>query len=272
MRRRLDTELVRRGLVRTRSAAADAIRAGAVVVQGNPASKAGTLVAPDESVALIAASRRFVSRGGEKLDAALERFAIDVAERLALDAGASTGGFTDVLLRRGARHVIAVDVGYGQLDWSLRGDERVTVMERTNVRSLRPDSLAYRPELVVVDVSFISLRAVLPALADVAAVTADFVLLVKPQFEAGRQDVGSGGVVRDPDVWARALHAVGDACTAVGLSPRAAMASPVTGPAGNVEFLLHANRPASSATGEPDMASAFARAIADGTRLRTSRA
>jgi 23S rRNA (cytidine1920-2'-O)/16S rRNA (cytidine1409-2'-O)-methyltransferase len=270
MRRRLDTELVRRGLVRTRSAAIEAIRAGAVTVRGNPAAKAGTLVAADEAVALTPAPRRFVSRGGEKLDAALARFGIDVVGRLALDAGASTGGFTDALLRRGARHVIAVDVGYGQLDWTLRGDDRVTVMERTNVRSLDAASLDYAPNLIVVDVSFISLRVVLPPLVGVSAETADLLLLVKPQFEAPRHDVSSGGVVHDPEVWDRVVRSVAATCTGLGLSPLAVMASPVTGPAGNVEFLLHATRP--RVTDEPDIGSVLALAVADGTTLRATRA
>jgi 23S rRNA (cytidine1920-2'-O)/16S rRNA (cytidine1409-2'-O)-methyltransferase len=260
MRRRLDTELVRRGLVRTRSAAIEAIRAGAVTVRGNPAAKAGTLVAADEAVALTPAPRRFVSRGGEKLDAALARFGIDVVGRLALDAGASTGGFTDALLRRGARHVIAVDVGYGQLDWTLRGDDRVTVMERTNVRSLDAASLDYAPNLIVV----------VPPLVGVSAETADLLLLVKPQFEAPRHDVSSGGVVHDPEVWDRVVRSVAATCTGLGLSPLAVMASPVTGPAGNVEFLLHATRP--RVTDEPDIGSVLALAVADGTTLRASRA
>jgi 23S rRNA (cytidine1920-2'-O)/16S rRNA (cytidine1409-2'-O)-methyltransferase len=181
-----------------------------------------------------------VSRGGDKLDAALDRFGIDPAGLDALDAGASTGGFTDVLLRRGAARVIAVDVGYGQLAWSLREDPRVTVMERTNVRSLGADDLPFRPGLMVADLSFISLRLVLPALAGVAADGAEFVLLVKPQFEVGPERVGSGGVVRDPAAWRDALEGVVAALGGHDLRAVGAMASPVLGPAGNVEFLLHA--------------------------------
>jgi 23S rRNA (cytidine1920-2'-O)/16S rRNA (cytidine1409-2'-O)-methyltransferase len=240
----LDSELVRRGLAASRSEAADAIRSGIVTVGGYPASKATTLVAPDEPVAMVGASGGFVSRGGAKLEAALERFAPDVTGARALDAGASSGGFTDVLLRRGAAHVVAVDVGYGQLDWSLRDDARVTVLERTNVRDLTPQMLPYRPGLVTADLSFISLRTALPALVGVSAERVEVVLLVKPQFEVGREHVGPGGVVRDPDAWARSLHAVASACLGLGLSVRGAMASPLTGPAGNVEFLLHARAPA----------------------------
>ncbi len=216
------------------------MRAGAVIVGGRPADKASRLVAPDEPVSVVARTRRFVSRGGEKLDAALERFGIDVVGRDCLDAGASRGGFTDCLLHRGARRVIAVDVGYGQLDWSLRNDPRVTVLERTNARHLAASDLPFAPDLVVADLSFISLRLVVPTLTRLARPDADLVLLVKPQFEAGRDDVGRGGVVREPEVWRRAIGSVAEACVAAGAAPRAAMPSPITGPAGNVEFFLHA--------------------------------
>ena len=208
MRRRLDTELVRRGLAASRTEAQAAVDAGLVTVGGRPAAKASTMVADSEPVALAAPPRRFVSRGGDKLDAALDRFGVDPSGVDALDAGASTGGFTDVLLRRGAARVAAVDVGYGQLAWSLREDPRVTVLERTNVRDLTPGRLPFAPGLVVADLSFISLRLTLPALAGVAAPAAAFVLLVKPQFEVGPARVGSGGVVRDPEAWQDALDGV----------------------------------------------------------------
>ena len=240
MRRRLDTELVRRGLASSRTEAAEAIRDGHVAVRGTQAHKPSTLVAVDEPVTLVEPARRFVSRGGEKLDAALEEFAVDVAGKRCLDAGASTGGFTDCLLQRGAAEVVAVDVGYGQLAWRLRNDPRVTVLERTNVRDLRNAPLPFQPEVVVVDVSFISLALVFPALAAVAAGEAKFVLLVKPQFEAGRGDVRSGGVVRDPGVWRRVLAHVERICQDSGIAPIGLMASPLLGPAGNAEFLLHA--------------------------------
>jgi 23S rRNA (cytidine1920-2'-O)/16S rRNA (cytidine1409-2'-O)-methyltransferase len=167
---------------------------------------------------------------------------VDVRGRRGLDAGASTGGFTDCLLRRGAAAVVAVDVGYGQLDWTLRGDARVTLMERTNVRTLEPDVLPFVPDLVVADLSFISLETVLPALARVAAPGARFVLLVKPQFEVGRGEVGRGGVVRDPNGWRSALLRVAEAAAGLGLGAFDVMASPLLGPAGNAEFLLTATR------------------------------
>jgi len=242
VRRRLDTELVRRGLAASRTEAAEAIRDGHVTVRGAQAQKPSTLVGADESVALLDRPRRFVSRGGEKLDAALDAFGVDAAGRRCLDAGASTGGFTDCLLRRGAAAVVAIDVGYGQLAWELRNDPRVTVLERTNVRDVRDVALPFRPGLVVVDVSFISLRLVLPALADISAGDAEFVTLVKPQFEAGRDDVGGGGVVRNPAVWRRVLDDVRAACESAGLAPLGVIASPLLGPAGNAEFLLHARR------------------------------
>jgi 23S rRNA (cytidine1920-2'-O)/16S rRNA (cytidine1409-2'-O)-methyltransferase len=179
-----------------------------------------------------------VSRGGEKLDAALERFRVDVTGRECLDAGASTGGFTDCLLSRGARHVVAVDVGYGQLDWRLREDARVTVLERTNVRHLDPGQIPYRPEIVTADLSFISLSLALPALTRCAVRGGTFVLLVKPQFEAGREDVGRGGVIGDRGAWWRSLERVAEAAAGGGLEPSDAMASPLLGPAGNAEFFL----------------------------------
>jgi 23S rRNA (cytidine1920-2'-O)/16S rRNA (cytidine1409-2'-O)-methyltransferase len=264
VRRRLDEEMVRRGLTATRSEATLAIRAGRVVVGGSLAMKAATLVRPDEPIALTGAPRRYVSRGGEKLEAALDRFGIDVNGVRALDAGASTGGFTDCLLSSGAAHVIAVDVGYGQLDWRLREDPRVTVLERINLRGLEPGSLPYAPGLIAADLSFISLRLVLPALVRCASPQAIFVLLVKPQFEAGKEEVSEGGVVRDPEVWRRVLSDVAEACRREGLEVVAAMASPLVGPAGNVEFFLHA-RGAEAALNEgsgPDVDAAIDEALA----------
>ncbi len=239
-RRRLDLELVRRGLAASRAEAQEAVREGLVVVGGRPAQKASTLVAAAEALEVLGAPRRFVSRGGGKLDAALERFGIDPSGRDCLDVGASTGGFTDRLLQGGAARVVAVDVGYGQLAWSLRSDRRVTVLDRMNARDLAPSDLPFAPSLVVADLSFISLRLVVGALARVAADGADVVLLVKPQFEAGPEEVGRGGVVRDPIVWGRTIGGVIDACRRAGLSPLDVMACPLPGPAGNVEFPLHA--------------------------------
>jgi 23S rRNA (cytidine1920-2'-O)/16S rRNA (cytidine1409-2'-O)-methyltransferase len=252
-RRRLDTELVRRGLVASRADAQRAVLAGLVRVGGSPASKATTLVSDDMPVALAEPKKRFVSRGGEKLAAALSRFQLDPSGTDCLDAGASTGGFTDCLLQAGARHVVSVDVGYGQLAWNLRLDDRVTVLERTNVRDLTTVALPYRPTFMVVDLSFISLRSVLPALSLVASEDADAVLLVKPQFEARSDHVGLKGVVRDPAVWTRVLDSVIEAARRAGLEPRSLMASPSRGPAGNVEFLLWARmgaEPAMLAVGE----------------------
>ncbi|HTU39716.1 MAG TPA: TlyA family RNA methyltransferase, partial [Acidimicrobiales bacterium] len=218
-RRRLDAELVRRGLVPTRQEAQAAIAARSVLVAGAPADKAARLVAADEPLVVLGPPSRYVSRGGEKLAAALDRFAVAVDGRRALDAGASTGGFTDCLLQRGAAHVYAVDVGHGQLDPSVRADPRVSVLERVNARTLdatvlRAADPGFEPcPLVVADLSFISLRAVVPALAgDVAAPGADLVLLVKPQFEVGRAAASRGkGVVRDPALWLGALEGVASA-------------------------------------------------------------
>jgi 23S rRNA (cytidine1920-2'-O)/16S rRNA (cytidine1409-2'-O)-methyltransferase len=266
VRRRLDSELVRRGLAGSRTEAATAIRSGLVTVAGRPAEKPSTLVTPGEPIALSGPSRRFVSRGGEKLAAALHRFGVDPAGRDCLDAGASTGGFTDCLLRCGAARVLAVDVGYGQLAWSIRQDPRVTVLERTNVRELDPAALPFRPQVVTADLSFISLRLALPALRGVAAPGAEFVVLVKPQFEAGPGDIGSGGVVRDPAVWAQALHRVAEVFRETGVGPASTMASPLVGPAGNVEFFLHA------VDGGPDAvdAPAVEAAVREGIDLRAA--
>jgi 23S rRNA (cytidine1920-2'-O)/16S rRNA (cytidine1409-2'-O)-methyltransferase len=232
--------LVRRGLVDSRVEAREAIEAGLVTVDGAPAWKPARQVAAAEAVVLAAPPRAHVSRGGEKLAHALETFAVDVQRRHCLDAGASTGGFTDCLLQHGAAGVVAVDVGYGQLHDRLRRDDRVRVMERTNVRDLDVAGLGGpRPDLVVADLSFISLAGVLPVLREVAAPEAEALVLVKPQFEAGRGQVGKGGVVRDPVVWRECLARVADAGAAVGWRLRGATASPLLGPAGNVEFLLH---------------------------------
>lgn len=212
---------------------------------GAPADKASRLVAVDEPI-VVAAPPRYVGRGGEKLEAALERFAIDAAGRHALDVGASTGGFTDCLLQHGARSVVAVDVGRGQLHERLRRDPRVTVLEGTDVRALALEDPA---DLVSVDVSFISLRRVAAAIAANASAGADEVVLVKPQFEAGRREASRGrGVIRDPSVWRRVLEEATSALESTGAAMMGAMVSPLTGAAGNVEFLVHL-RAASPETG-----------------------
>jgi 23S rRNA (cytidine1920-2'-O)/16S rRNA (cytidine1409-2'-O)-methyltransferase len=241
VRRRLDAELVRRGLLASRRQAVEAIGAGRVLVAGSRADGAARLVEPGEAISLEGAPPRFVSRGGEKLAAALEQFAIPVAGRRALDAGASTGGFTDCLLQAGAAHVVAVDVGRGQLAWSLREDPRVTVLERTNVRALDPDVLGGPVDLTVADLSFISLVTVAPALVRCTRGDGDLVLLVKPQFEAGRARIGKGGIVRDPDVHRAVLREVRDGLHAAGLTVSDAMVSPLRGAGGNVEFLVRAD-------------------------------
>jgi 23S rRNA (cytidine1920-2'-O)/16S rRNA (cytidine1409-2'-O)-methyltransferase len=253
-RRRLDVELVRRGLATSQAEAQEAVAAGLVTVAGNPATKPASLVADDVAVDVSGAPRLYVSRGGDKLRSALDRFDIDVGGLDCLDVGASTGGFTDCLLRSGAARVTAVDVGYGQLAWQLRNDERVTVLERTNVRDLHPGDLPFVPGMVCVDLSFISLRTALPAIARVSAPDARFVLLVKPQFEAGTRDVGRGGVVRDRAVWRRVLDEVVSACRAQRIGVMGAIASPLRGAAGNVEFLLHGCAGADGAALDLDLA------------------
>ncbi|MFL5799772.1 MAG: TlyA family RNA methyltransferase [Actinomycetota bacterium] len=266
MRRRLDSELVRRGLAGSRAEAQAAVDAGLVVVGGRPAGKASTLVGASEPVTVAGPARRFVSRGGEKLEAGIERFGVDPSGLDCLDAGASTGGFTDCLLRHGAARVVAVDVGYGQLAWALRQDPRVVVMERTNVRNLRPGDLPFAPALVTADLSFIPLALVLRSLIAVAAAGVAFVVLVKPQFEVGPERVGRGGVVRDPDSWRLALERAAASFGEGGLRPVGVMASPLLGPAGNVEFLMVARD-----EGAPDEATSrleIDAAIAEGIGVR----
>lgn len=241
--RRLDAELVRRGLARSRKHADELVTAGRVTVAGTAASKSATQVDPAVAIAVRSDDDDpgYASRGGHKLAGALDALmpqGLAVAGRRCLDAGASTGGFTDVLLRRAAASVLAVDVGYGQLAWGLRQDPRVTVLDRTNVRELTPAQVGEPPELVVGDLSFISLRLVLPALVRCAAPEADLVLLVKPQFEVGRERLGSGGVVRDPQLRAEAVRQVADAAAALGLGVCGVVASPLPGPSGNVEYFL----------------------------------
>jgi 23S rRNA (cytidine1920-2'-O)/16S rRNA (cytidine1409-2'-O)-methyltransferase len=246
-RARLDAELVRRGLARSREQAAELVAAGQVRVPGRTSVKAATQITSGEPIVVEQpAGETYVSRGGHKLAGALDVFEADglvVAGRRALDAGASTGGFTDVLLRRGAREVVCVDVGYGQLAWSLQTDDRVRVVDRTNVRDLTPATIGAPVDLVVADLSFISLRLVLPALVSVASADADLVPMVKPQFEVGREALGAGGVVREPERRAAAVATV--AATAYeehGLGVAGVAASPLPGPAGNVEYFLWLRR------------------------------
>jgi 23S rRNA (cytidine1920-2'-O)/16S rRNA (cytidine1409-2'-O)-methyltransferase len=241
---RLDAELVRRGLARSREQAGELVTAGRVAVAGQQAAKPATMVTRDAPITIAGGGEPgYVSRGGHKLAGALAAFAplgLAVAGRPCLDAGASTGGFTDVLLRAGAAHVVAADVGYGQLAWSLRTDPRVTVLDRVNVRAL--ELVTPVPELVVADLSFISLTLVLPALVACAVPDADFVLLVKPQFEVGKGRVGAGGVVREAGDRADAVRRVASAAAQLGLGALGVTASPLPGPAGNVEYFVWLRR------------------------------
>jgi 23S rRNA (cytidine1920-2'-O)/16S rRNA (cytidine1409-2'-O)-methyltransferase len=243
-RARLDAELVRRGLARSREQAAELVAAGLVKVAGQQAAKPATQVTRDAPILVSETGQPdYVSRGGRKLAGALKAFpGLRVEGRRCLDAGASTGGFTDVLLRAGAAHVVAADVGYGQLAWSLRTDPRVTVLDRVNVRSLTPEQVAPAPGLVVADLSFISLTLVLPALVECAAPGADFLLMVKPQFEVGKGRVGAGGVVRDATERSAAIRTVCEAAGQLGLGVQGITASPLPGPAGNVEYFVWLRR------------------------------
>ncbi|MDQ2654482.1 MAG: TlyA family RNA methyltransferase [Chloroflexota bacterium] len=234
-RRRLDQAVVERGLAESRARAQALILARDVLVNGVAVSKAGAPVGPDDEI-ILKAPPRFVSRGGAKLDHALTAFDVDVSGKVAADFGASTGGFTDSLLQRGALRVYAIDVGYGQLAEKLRLDPRVVVMDRQNVRSVT--ELPEPVQIISIDVSFIGLRLVLPAARAVLAPDGEIVALVKPQFEAGRADVGKGGVVRDPAVHERVLREVIAAADTLGLGVHGVTASPLLGPAGNREFLV----------------------------------
>ena len=243
MKTRLDAELVRRGLARSRDQAADLIESRSVLVKGIPATKPATQVDAETSIVLQGDRDDFVSRGGHKLSGALDLFTEIIVEgKRCLDAGASTGGFTDVLLRRGAAEVVAVDVGYGQLAWELRQSPKVTILDRTNIRHLTGEMVGAPIDLVVADLSFISLNLVLPALAAVSKSEADYVLMVKPQFEVGREKLGAGGVVRDPLLRKAAVLDVAQSAYDVGLGTVGIAASPLPGPAGNVEYFLWLRR------------------------------
>ena len=246
-RRRADTLLAERGLAASRSAAAATVRAGRVRLgrDGPEVSKPSELL-PEDAELVVKEGDEFVSRGGTKLANALEALPVEVDGRLCLDVGASTGGFTDCLLQRGATAVIALDVGYGQLDWRLRQDSRVLVMERINARHLGDSTLPFQPDLVTVDVSFISLAKLLDAIVAVAAEDLDLLALVKPQFELGPERVGSGGVVRDPEARREALRAVAESATGAGLVVRGFASSGLPGPKGNLETFIWCAR-----AGEP---------------------
>ncbi|QQQ74731.1 TlyA family RNA methyltransferase [Saccharothrix sp. 6-C] len=263
-RARLDAELVRRGLARSREHASQLVAEGRVTVRGTVATKPATAVELDTALVVRETDDpNYASRGAHKLVGALEAFdGVDVKGRRCLDAGASTGGFTDVLLREGARQVVAADVGRGLLDWRLRTDDRVVVKDKTNVRSLTPEDIGGPVDLVVADLSFISLRLVLPALAACLDEEGDLLPMVKPQFEVGKERLGSGGVVRDPELRAEAVLDVVASAAGLGLRLHGVTASPLPGPSGNVEFFVWLRR------GEPlDAADATAlvrAAVAEG--------
>jgi 23S rRNA (cytidine1920-2'-O)/16S rRNA (cytidine1409-2'-O)-methyltransferase len=247
---RLDILVLERGLAASRERARALILAGQVRVDGLPVTKSGTNVSVDADVTVDTPDHPYVSRGGVKLAHALDAFLLDVSGRLALDIGASTGGFTDVLLQRGARRVVALDVGHGQLDWKLRSDPRVAVIERANARSLSVDQLpadARTFGIVTIDVSFISLRLVLPVVPPLLEAEGDVVALVKPQFEAGRTEVGKGGIVRDDEVRRRVVSTVAGAALALGLERIATVDSPIPGMEGNREILMHLRKAQRSA-------------------------
>lgn len=238
MRARLDLEMTRRGLADTRERAQRLIMAGRVRVNSQLAAKSDLKVDPGAEITVLPGGPEYASRGAYKLLAALEGFAIDVNGRHALDVGASTGGFSDVLLERGAAMVIALDVGYGQIADRIRHDRRVIVMDRTNIRYVTAADLPYAPDLVVIDTSFISLRLVLPAVIALAAPTADIIALVKPQFEVGKGKVGKGGVVRDAALRERTVAEIAACARELGLQVSGTIESPIRGPAGNFEYLL----------------------------------
>jgi 23S rRNA (cytidine1920-2'-O)/16S rRNA (cytidine1409-2'-O)-methyltransferase len=264
-RARVDAELVRRGLARSRQQAAELIGAGRVTIDGMPAAKPATAIAVSAALTVERGDERtWVSRGAHKLIGALDAFGLSAGSRRCLDAGASTGGFTEVLLDRGAREVVAVDVGYGQLAWSLRNDPRVVVLERTNVRELTADMIGGTVGLVVADLSFISLATVLPALTSCASDDADIVPMVKPQFEVGKDRVGAGGVVSDPQLRADAVLAVARRAAELQWHTVGVTASPLPGPSGNVEYFLRLRATTESPLqGEP-LEEAVHQAVAEG--------
>jgi 23S rRNA (cytidine1920-2'-O)/16S rRNA (cytidine1409-2'-O)-methyltransferase len=244
---RLDRYLFERGMVQSREQGQALILAGQVLVNGQKKDKAGTLVADDADIRILGEQMPYVSRGGLKLEAALREFSIDVAGTTALDAGASTGGFTDCLLQHGAKKVYAVDVGYGQMAWKIRQDPRIVVIERTNVRDIDPALVPEKVDIIVIDVSFISLEKVIPSVLRFLKPEARIVALIKPQFEVGKGQVGKGGIVRDEAARSTAVEKVRTAFQSAGLNVQGIIPSPITGQDGNVEYLIYAvMRPANS--------------------------
>jgi len=269
-RRRADVALVEAGLFPSREKARAAILAGKVRIADRPLRKAGEPVAPDAAFE-VEEGPRFVSRGGLKLEQALETFGIDVSGTRCVDVGASTGGFTDCLLQRGSASVTSVDVGYGQLAWSLRTDPRVTVLERTNIRAVEPEAVGEPFDLAVVDVSFIGLGVVLPKVVSLLASEGSVLALVKPQFEAGKTRVGKRGVVKDPAVHVEVLALAGDAARALGLVVRGLTFSPITGPEGNIEFWMWSARGGTATPETPEAVVARAHEQLGGAGARPDR-
>ena len=249
---RADVALVNRGLAESREKAQAAIMAGQVFIGERRVMKASEAVRPEDPLLIRQPEKTYVSRGALKLEKAVRVFNADLKDRVILDAGASTGGFTDVCLHSGARHVYAVDVGYGQLDWKLRNDPRVTVMERTNARFLTADMFPERPEIAVMDVSFISIRLILPALISVIGDQGVIYSLIKPQFEAGRDKVGKKGVVRDPKTHEDVIRTISEFARSIGWNVRRLDYSPITGPEGNIEFLSEIRKSDDSSAGITD--------------------
>lgn len=242
MKERLDRLMVDRGLAGSRERAKALIMSGKVFVEGNPVTKAGAMVAQDATIELKEADIPYVSRGGLKLDAAIRAFSIDFSGKTAMDVGASTGGFTDCMLKHGAKKVYAVDVGYGQLDVRLRHDPRVILLERTNIRYLEREKISDVIDVATVDVSFISLKTVMPNVLEFVRAGGEVIALVKPQFEVGRADVGKGGVVRDERKRLEAVKGVEEGMKGLGLSVAGLVECPVKGPKGNIEYLIHLRR------------------------------
>ncbi len=238
-RKRLDKLLVDSGLVASREEGRGRILAGDVLVNEQPSTKAGTLIDEHAAIRIRSKARPYVSRGGTKLETALQRFDIDVSGKIVIDVGASTGGFSDCLLAHGARQIFAVDVGYGQLDWRLRNDPRVVVFEKTNIRYLELSALPYPADVATIDVSFISLKLVLPHVKALLRPANQIMALIKPQFEVGKGNVGKGGVVRSHDEHLRVIEEIKAAATALGYGVRGVIESPLLGPAGNKEFFIH---------------------------------
>ncbi len=262
---RADVALVRQGLSDSREKAQAAIMAGTVYLGERKIVKASETVGEDDALTVRAPAHPYVGRGGLKLEKAVKVFHADLTGRVCMDVGCATGGFTDVCLRSGAAHVYAIDVGYGQFDYQLRQDPRVTLMERTNARALTPDMVPLHPTVTVMDVSFISIRLILPVCAGIMGEEGVFYTLIKPQFEAGRGKVGKNGVVRDPKVHEEVIRGIADFCSSIGWQMTALDHSPITGPKGNIEFLAEIRRadPAMPSVGENEIRTAVSAAHHD---------